>query len=157
MASLAACTFVPVYGDNTSPSVQNALRFAQPANRLERIIYEELSLRIGKTESPDAPLLRITATSVSRAIGRLAVANPFVQREMTVSALVEVISKADQDDENSVDEVIFSGSREASASYTINNQLLASSFAEEEAELRAARSLADSIRLTLIAGLEGKL
>ena len=49
--------------------------------------------------------------------------------------------------------VLFSGTRNASADYTTNAQALANQAAETEAAERAAKALADTIRLTLLAAL----
>jgi hypothetical protein len=152
--SLSACGFAPVYGGG-GPAAQYALSYSAPNNRLERIIYQELALRLGKSTAQSAPIVTVSTSTSDRVVGRSSPANPSTIHEAIVSASVNVVQPAlAEDDEN---EVLYSGSRSAAASYTTNEQLLADSFAREDAEDRAAEQLAGMIRLMLIGGLENKL
>jgi hypothetical protein len=73
-------------------------------------------------------------------------ARPADQREAVVTALIELIA-ADGS-------TILSTSRSAAALYTADNyQALAASEAEREAGERAARELAETVRLTLLGAL----
>jgi LPS-assembly lipoprotein len=144
--ALSACTTLrPVYGENGLTNDSIALAYAKPANRLEQIIYQDLALRLGKAAAGDAPEVQITASSASKALTSGNIVSPNQQRQMIVTAKVRLIG---------IDgKVLFSGSRSAAADYTANASQLANQQAETDAAERAARALADSIRLTLIAAL----
>jgi LPS-assembly lipoprotein len=144
--TLSACSSLrPVYGDNGLTSEAIELAYARPANRLEQVIYQSLALRLGKAGGTDAPLVAIVATQSSRALTKGTATSPNTQRQMTVTATVTL---------KAVDgTVLFTGTRSASADYTTDPQALANQAAETEAAERAARALAETIRLTLIAAL----
>lgn len=144
--TLSACTTLrPVYGENGLTNEAIALAYAEPANRLEQIIYQDLALRLGKAASGDAPELQVTATQASRALTAGNSDFPNRQRQMTVTATIRLVG--------SDGKVLFSGKRSAAADYTTNASALANQQAETEAAERAAKALADTIRLTLIAAL----
>jgi hypothetical protein len=144
--ALSACTTLrPVYGENGLTSESIALAYATPANRLEQIIYQDLALRLGKAEAGKAPEVQITATQASKALTAGNIVSPNRQRQMVVTARIRLIGTDGK--------VLFSGSRSAAADYTTNASQLANQQAETEAAERAAKALADTIRLTLIAAL----
>ena len=144
--ALAGCSGLqPVYGEQGIGMERDAFRYAAPNGRLDQIIYQELALRLGRSTSPAAPTVRITATSAARDLTRTSVSRPSEPLEMTVSALVEIIA-ADGS-------VAWSATRSASALYTTDSQALAATEAAREASERAARALADTIRLSLIGAL----
>lgn len=147
--SLAACSgFHPVYGPGGVAQQQVALIYAAPANRTEQIIYEDLALKLGKA-SGNAPTLKLSTQSFARELTvestSAAAKLPNLQMEMEVTAnitLTDVNGK-----------VIFSGMRSAVADYTSNSQGLANDAASADAIKRAALSLSDTIRLTLLSAL----
>ncbi|MEQ1769230.1 MAG: LPS assembly lipoprotein LptE [Devosia sp.] len=144
--TLAGCaSFRPVYGDGGLTGEAIALAYEKPGNRLEQIIYQSLALRLGKASGADAPTVSVTATQSSRALTSGTVATPSRQRQMLVTAQI-VLTGSDGTE-------LFKGSRSATADYTTNAQGLANQAAETEAAERAAKALADTIRLTLIAAL----
>lgn len=144
--ALAGCTgLTPVYGERGIGVERHALNYSKPNSRLEQIIYQELVLRFGRTSDPTSPTVRITTSSSTRDLTRSAVTRPAEQREATVTALIELIA-ADGS-------TILSTSRSAAALYTTDSQALAASEAEREAGERAARELAETVRLTLLGAL----
>lgn len=145
-SGLAGCTgFTPVYGVNGLGTERHAFRYAKPENRLDQIIYQELVLRLGRTADPAAPTVRVATSTASRKLTRTAVSRPAEQREMVVTAKIELL-----DAEGAV---VLATTRSASALYTIDSQALAETEAEREAAERAARELAETVRLTLLGAL----
>ena len=48
--ALSACSgLTPVYGERTLATERQAFRYAEPTNRLEQVIYQELVLRFGRS------------------------------------------------------------------------------------------------------------
>ncbi len=145
-ATLSGCTgFTPVYGENGLGAERIALRYGSPGSRTEQIIYQALSLKLGKSADSGVPRLSISTSQSSRDLTTESTAVPSQQREMTVSAVVDL---ADADGK-----VLFSGTRKASALYTSGPQILANQAAEADAAERAARTLAETIRLTILSVL----
>ncbi len=143
---LAGCTaFTPVYGERGIGTERNAFRYAEPANRLEQIIYQELVLRFGRTADPASPTVRISTSKYTRDLTKSGVSRPAEQREAVVSATIELV---DADGK-----VVLKTSRSASTYYTTDSQALAASEAELAAFERAARELAETVRLTLLGAL----
>ncbi|HWA20311.1 MAG TPA: LPS assembly lipoprotein LptE [Devosia sp.] len=143
--ALSACTTLrPVYGENGLTTEAIALAYAEPASRLEQIIYQELALRLGKATG-DAPELQVTTSQASKALTAGGIAFPNRQRQMIVTARIRLVAAGGK--------VLFSGSRSAAADYTTNVSQLANQQAETDAAERAAKALAETIRLTLIAAL----
>lgn len=140
---LAACSgFTPVYGPGGIYAAKVALVYDTPSNQLEQIIYEDLALKLGKATG-SAPKLTVTVSRNANGLTSNAVSSlPNRPYEMVVKASVKLV------DVNG--KVLFQGSRSASAGYTTDSQVLANSEAADEAARRAAKSLADTIRLTLL-------
>lgn len=143
---LAGCSsFTPVYGDNGTGIETASFRYAKPATRLDQIIYQELILKLGRSSDGASPTLRVTTKTDNRELARSGMARPSEQREAVVTATFELIA-ADGS-------VTFSAERSASALYSTDIQGLASAEALREAEERAAKALAETIRLTLTGAL----
>jgi len=143
---LAGCTsFTPVYGDAGIGTERHALRYEAPGNRLDQIIYEELVLRFGRTTDPAAPTVRIETSKFTRDLTKSGVTRPAEQREAVVKAHIVLLGPGDK--------VLLTTDRSASALYTVDSQALAGSEAEIDAYERAARELAETVRLTLLGAL----
>ena len=143
---LAGCSsFTPVYGENGIGTERHAFQYAEPRNRLEQIIYQELVLRFGRTTDPASPTVRISTTSSSRDLTKSSVARPATQLEAVVTATIELL------DANG--KVALETTRSASALYATDSQALAASEAERNAYARCARELAETVRLTLLGAL----
>lgn len=145
--ALAACSgLTPVYGERGLGVERHAFRYDKPASRLEQIIYQELVLRLGRSSDPSVPLVRITTSSSVRDLTRTRVSNPAAQKEAVVTARIVLVDA----DGNTA----FTATRSAAASFTADRyQALAETEAEREAKERAAKELAETIRLTLLGAL----
>jgi hypothetical protein len=144
--ALAACSsFTPVYGTAGLGVERHAVRYDKPASRLEQIIYQELALRLGRSSDPSAPLVRVTTSSALRDLTKTDVSRPSEQREAVVTARIELIDADGR--------VAFTATRSASALFTADSQALAETEAERDARERAAKALAETVRLTLLGAL----
>jgi hypothetical protein len=146
LAAVSACTLTPVYGDKAVASEELALRFGTPNTRIEQVIYQTLSLRLGGATRPDAPLVTITASGYGTSTAMSVTPDPAKPNRATVTANVLVTKDG---------KVLQSFSRTASASYTTNGQVLADNSAITDASERAAKEVAETVRLSLIALLMG--
>ena len=145
--ALSACSgFTPVYGERGIGVEKHAFRYDKPTSRLDQIIYQELVLKLGRTSDSTVPMVRVTTTSSVRGLTKTNVSNPAAQNEAMVTAKIELV---DADGTIAV-----TATRSASALYTADRaQALAETEAEKEAKERAARELAETVRLTLLGAL----
>ena len=142
---VAACSgFTPVYGPNGVTADQVALNYDPPNNRLERIIYTDLALKLGKAPGA-APKLRVSASEGAAALTSQTLSVPAQPYRMVVTANITLTDMNGK--------VLFSGNRSASADYTANSQSFANQEAANDAAERAAKLLADTIRLTVLGAL----
>jgi hypothetical protein len=141
---LAGCSGLkPVYGDVRIGGQQAVeLRYESPQNRLEQIIYQDLALRLGKS-SGNVPMVRVTASQSS--VSLAAKAAGMEPQQMRVTASVVVTAPDGQ--------VLLSRSRTQTADYTTGPQSLSNRQAAADAAERAARLLADTLRLEILAAL----
>jgi hypothetical protein len=132
----------PIYGDASRPrSAQASFRFSEPETRLEQIVYRELSLRFAQSTAPGTPELTVSTTRRARDLGKTS-REPFDQTEVTVIATATVMLDG---------AVVYSATRQAAAIYADSDQILANVSARDDAEERAARAAAESLRLALLA------
>lgn len=143
---LAGCSMAPVYGNVAATESNLRLNFSRPAGRLDQIIYHALELRLPRPER-DSPQLTVVTRASTRYPVKSANPDPMLPLQVTVTAQIRVIDKDGK--------VLFDGQRSATASYQESRQVLANVSADSEAAERAARELAETIRLTLIAALTG--
>ena len=146
-AGLGACSFQPVYSGRLAENPQLQLAYAEPKTRLEQIVYSELSFRLGKASSPTAPLVTASVTTSGTEPYLSATANPNKPREMTVTATLTITPR------DGVDTKPITITRVAKAQHTRSGQVLADEAAMIEAQERAARSVAESLRLAVLAAL----
>ena len=144
---LSACTLTPVYSGAMAESPSMNLAFAKPRNRLEQVIYQDLSFRLGSTDSITAPLVTISVSSYSGDATLSATTNPSKPVEAFVTATMTITPRDGSDTK------VQTITRKASANYTRNGQVLADKAAEVEAAERAARAVAESLRLAVLAEL----
>ena len=121
------------------------MRFGSPANRAEQVIYNELKLRFIKG-GPDAPLVTVSASPTSRALTQGTITTPAAQYEAIVAASVTVTS-ADGD-------TLLSVTRTATADFTTSPQAFANQEGGDEAQRRAAKLVADTLRFEIYAALK---
>ena len=143
--ALAACSGLsPVYQQPRLASGDLRLAYGVPDNRIERLIYQDLALRLPRGGAGDPKLTIDTGSSGSSLTNDL-VTSAQSQKRMTVSAAI-TLTDADGN-------VLFSGSRSATADYTTDSQILSNRAAADDAVERAAHLLAESIRLTVLGAL----
>ncbi|WP_417308997.1 hypothetical protein [Devosia sp.] len=144
--ALSACSgMTPLYGDAGIGSERIAFRYAAPASRLDQIIYQHLVLKLGRTADAAAPLVSVTTSTSSRGLTRTNVSRPAAQNEAVVTARITLTDAAGQQ--------IYAATRSAAALYTTDSQALAATESAREAQERAARELAEIVRLTLLGAL----
>lgn len=141
---LAGCSgLTPVYGDaRVGGQAAIDVAYEAPNNRLEQIIYQDLALRLGKS-SGNVPVVRVTASQSSVSLAGAAAGRE--PRQMRVTARL-VVTAADG-------RVLLSRSRTQTADYTTGPQSLSNQQAAADAAERAARLLADTLRLEILAAL----
>lgn len=144
--ALGACSFTPVYSGALASQPMLELAYAKPTTRLEQIIYQELALRLGSSEATTAPLVMATVATTRVALGSSATANPNKPYRVTVTATLSVTPR-----DGSGSPLSFT--RMASADYTTSSQVMANNAAATDAQERAARAAAESLRLALLASL----
>ena len=144
--ALAGCTgLTPVYSERGIGAERHALNYSKPNSRHEQIIYQELKLRLGGTAQASDPTVRISTSAINRDLTESTIRRPSEPEEAVVTAKVEVV--------NADGKIIYTATRSANAAYMIDNQALSQAEAERDAEERAAKALAETIRLTLIGAL----
>lgn len=143
-AALSACSFSPVYSDTSSSLTRLDITYAKPRNRLEQIIYQELAMRLGMSSSPEAGQLIVSAGAQGGDIMLSATTNPRKSAETTVTATL-TLKRAGRPD--------LQLTRKATAGYTRSGQILADQAAATEAGERAALSVAEALRLAVLASL----
>lgn len=147
MPWLAACTLTPVYSGRLAQSPDLNLAFAKPASRLDQIVYQELSLRFGSSDSDTAPLASVVTSPATVTLVNTATANPNTTSEVTVTATLTITRR----DGSDVDPVVLT--RQATANYQTGAQILNDSSAYIDASERAAKAAAESLRLAILAAL----
>lgn len=145
---LAGCSGLrPIYGAGGGAE-RIELAYASPDTRLDQIIQQDLALRLGLTEDPDAPMFSVETSVGSRTLTRTGTVKPVTQMEAVVVATYRVAAG---------DEIVIEGTRRASASYATSGQVLADEAAFKDAVERAGHEVAETIRLTLLAELSQPL
>ncbi|MHB1109462.1 MAG: hypothetical protein ACYCZU_03960 [Devosia sp.] len=141
---LAGCTFTPVYGDYGVTQQRLEVAYSKPGSRLDQIIIQDLSLKLGKSDDPNAPLITISSDAASRTLTRTGTTKPATQQEVTVNVSYTVAASG---------RVVTFGSRSASAVWTTRGQVFADEAAYRDAEERAARAASETVRLSILAAL----
>lgn len=147
VAGLGACSFQPVYSGRLAENPQLQLAYAAPKTRLEQIVYQELSFRLGESTASTAPLVSANVSSSATEPYLSKTLNPNIPREMTVTATVTITPR------DGIDTKPITITRTAKAQHTRSGQVLADEAAMIEAQERAARSVAESLRLAILAAL----
>lgn len=143
---LAGCTLSPIYSGKVAERASVALAYAKPTSRLEQIIYQDLALRFGGTDSKTAPLVTVSASTSSRGTAMSQTGNPSKPHDVTVTARLTITPQSGEGKAITL-------TRQATASYTTNSQVLADTEAASEASERAAHAAAESLRLAILAAL----
>jgi Predicted secreted (periplasmic) protein len=144
--ALSACTMAPVYSNPQAVAQRLAFTYAEPNSRLEQIVYQELRLRLGESHAPDARRARVALAVSGGRVGLSENINPQTMGQMTVTATLTLAPPAG----GTAAPVTIT--RTATANYTTNSQAFSAREAVIEAQERAARAVAESLRLALLAG-----
>lgn len=147
VAVLGACSFQPVYSGRLAETAHMPLAYAPPNSRLEQIIYQELAFRLGKSEQPTAPLVAVNVAASAKTPYLSVTVNPNKPYEATVTATLTITPR------DGIGSKPVTLTRTAAAQYTASGQVLADAAAETEAQERAAKSVAESLRLAVLAAL----
>ena len=149
-AILGACSFTPVYSGTLASQPSLNLAYAKPKTRLEQVVYQELSLRLGESTAETAPLASVTVSNSATDIMVTSTTDPAKAVRMVVTAVLTITPRDGADSKP----IVFT--RTATAQYTRNGQVLADNAAADEASERAAKSAAESLRLAVLASLSRK-
>ena len=141
--ALSGCTLTPVYGEAATAEAALALSYAEPASRLEQIVYQTLSDRLGG-QSAGAPEFSARVSTSATRIGLSGVPSPVTDRQVVATISYRVANG---------ETVLASGTRSATAGYQTTGQILADQAAQAGAEQQATRAAAETVRLALIAAL----
>ncbi|WDR07388.1 hypothetical protein PSQ90_08210 [Devosia rhodophyticola] len=145
--ALAGCTFAPVYSGKLAERPNIPLAYAKPDNRMEQIINQQLALRLGASDVLTAPLAKVVANSSVRARSISQTVNPYRVYEVTVTATLNIEARDGSESEP------LTFTRAATAQFNSNSQVLADTEAQIEARERAAKAVAESLRLAVLASL----
>jgi len=149
LPGLAGCTFTPVYSDAAATSQRLELVYPEPVDRLSQVILQELAFRLGSTTAEDAPHYSMALNRSVRRVGRTLSGGITIPYEVMLTASITVSRPGEKP------EILFQGTRTASAQFEQADQILSNRAAEDDAALRAARALAEIIRLSLLSALAG--
>lgn len=141
--ALGGCTLTPVYGDAAATGAALALTYAEPSSRLEQIVYQELSGRLG-TSGPGAPLFSANVAVSATSIGLSDVPSPVTDRQVVATITYSVTQG---------ETILADGTRSATSGYQTTGQIVADQAAQKGAEEQATRAAAETVRLALIAAL----
>lgn len=145
--ALSACSFQPVHSGRLAEAAQMQLAYSSPNTRLEQIVYQELSFRLGTSARPDAPLVKVSIRPEVTAAFRSQTASPNKLHEVQLTGDL-TITYRDTSGRSSI-----RVTRTATAQFNRDGQVFAESAAEIEAQERAAKALAESLRLAIYAAL----
>ena len=144
---LAACTLTPVYSGRLAEQPSLELAYASPASRLDQVVYQELSLRLGHSDAETAPLAKVVTSVAAARLADTATVNPNKSYEVTVTAKLTITRR----DGSAAAPIVLT--RMATAGYQVGAQIINDQASFSEASERAARSAAESLRLAVLAAL----
>jgi len=143
MAALAACTMTPAYNSD-SAAQKMALNFDAPTNPQEQIVYQDLATRFGTSSDPSAPEVNIAVTTASRALAQSSTTDPAASQLLTATGVIKITQNGNK---------ILTATRQATATYSTNSQVIADNSAAGNASDQAAHALAETLELTIISAL----
>lgn len=143
-ALLAACTgLTPVYSEPGADAAL-ALNFAAPGTPLEQLVYQDLARRFGMSDAPDAPHVSVTVSTATRDFGQSVSADPAASKVLTATGILRITRNGQS---------VLTTTRQATATYTADSQVLADNAAATAAGEQAAHALANTLELTIISAL----
>ncbi len=142
--SLAGCNgLTPVYGGDGAAAAMK-LHFADPTNPLEQIVYQDLGRHFGLSDSPDAPQVSVSVSAATRDLAQSVSADPAESELVTASGVLHITHNG---------QPVLTASRQATATYTIDSQVVADNSAADAAQEQAAHALAETLELTIMSAL----
>ena len=141
---LAGCGMTPVYTQPTATQQALAMTFAAPNSPLEQIVYQDLTRRFGSSTSPNAAQVSVTVTTATRALSQSTSLNPGASTLLTATGVLRI---------NRNGQHVLTASRQATATYTTDSQVIADNSAELAASEQATHALAQILELTIISSL----
>ncbi|MEM9331732.1 MAG: LPS assembly lipoprotein LptE [Pseudomonadota bacterium] len=152
MAVLAGCQFQPLYGDR-SASLQSGIDLSsvsvsQVDNRVAQQVRNHLIFILGgsNTSAQKTHEARIRVSFNNKQLAAIEGVQDSTSGTVTVIASYDLIDLA-------TGKAIANGSRQAQASYDRTGQVFANERAERDAENRAAKETAESLRLAIASDL----
>ncbi len=150
--SLAACQFQPLHGDRSASGISSpglsGVKVSQVNSRVGQQVRNHLLFLLnggfGNAEKSHEARIRVTWSNRQHA--RIQGARDNVSGTITVVAVYDLVNLSDG-------QTIASGSRQAEAAYDRTGQVFANKRAERDAENRAAREAAESLRLAIASDL----
>ena len=142
-SALSGCTFTPAFNDE-APTQAMALQFAPANNPLEQLVYQDLGTRFGLSSDPNAPQVSVTVSTYSRDLAQSSTVDPAKGKLMTATGILR-ISRGGAP--------MLTTTRQATASYSADSQVLGDKSAETAAQEQAAHALANTLELTIISAL----
>ena len=142
-ATLSGCTFTPAFQDQSAAHAL-ALSFAPANNPLEQIVYQDLGTRFGLSDNPDAPQVSVTVSTYSRSLAQSTTADPAKGQLMTATGILRITRGG---------QPVLMTTRQATATYSTDSQVLGDKSAETAAQEQAAHALAETLQLTIISAL----
>lgn len=142
MIALSGCTITPVHFDRSLTGVSDIhLAFATPKTRLEQIVYQTVSSRLGSVVSENAPILAVTVSTSATRVGLSTRSEPATDNQVVAEIRYRVEKQG---------ELVASGSRTATAGYRVTGQVLADDTGQQRAQEDATRSASQSVIAALL-------
>ena len=148
---LSGCGFTPLYATRTASGPMSvefaAIRIEPIPDRLGQNVRNNLIDLLNGGVEPDAPSYRLTVRLTEDREGLA------IERDTSITrynySLVAFYELRDAQDE-----IVESGTARAIAAYNVVESQFATLTAEKDAQMRAAREVAETIRLRLASGFE---
>ncbi len=147
LLALGGCGFTPIYGPGgAAEGLRNQIAFDEPSDRLRFILVRQLEARLGV---PSDPRYRLSA-SVRRGEERIAVTSEGVTNRFQLLGVVDYAVR-----DAGTERRLTSGTVRNFVSYSATRTTVATRAAENAAEERLMRILADQIVAELLATSPG--
>jgi len=151
-AGISACQFQPLHGDNSVSSANgtqlSGVTVSQAYSRVGQQVRNHLLFLMngGFAPAESTHEARIRVTFSNRQLASIEDVRDSTSGTINVSVYYDLV-------ELSTGKIINSGTREAEAAYDRTGQVFANKRAERDAENRAAKEAAESIRLAIASNL----
>lgn len=148
---LAACSFSPAYQAGADGRQAGfGFQYQSPATPLAQIVEHELMASLPPSAARQMGFVTVTVSSSAYRVGRTSTNAVMTRYEAKLNGHLIVYNNETKS------KSLFDISRVATAQYAVTGQLLADQAAHDDAEQRAARALAETLRLALFARFSGE-